>query len=418
MAKKNMMLRSDLKQINTSSPAATRQCLTCGFGDIPVSEFTTITGEVPMLDSDIATTFSDDMEILGTSNPGVQTDRSLSFAGGTNATIQTDLLLLGYGLHVTVEPKSFSIHANGFTPAAATTPPTAFGPPASPDVFVDADAANQGPAAGLTAGHLIWGQSAWQAMAHFLKAYRFQWIVNTRDIVVDELLNDVAYVASADGAEGFGTSEIAAMPYFRRVNERLRLLGAPNLALPITHRRYGSMAGGASVFHPTRDFDTAPLSWGSPIAGCCDMPFRKFARPCLIERNVPINIQLVSSNLYHLNEMRRNLSITDNGRGAGTVDSYSPDALMGPSTAGLPELTADTGVPVTTVVQQQRVFFKGGFFEVKLFFVGYELPPVCRRSVLDICDIWAPGQGGILRGDGSVMGLNGQPVGSQVIRQQ
>ncbi len=426
--KKNMMLRSDLKSIDNSSREAMLACLTCGIGNMPTTEVTTITGEAPMNTSDALAFFSDDMSILGESHPGVATDQTLGFGGSSGTSLQTDLLLFGYGLHVSVEPISFSAHANSWTPPVPV-PPAVAGPysaPASLDVFTDRDVVNAGvagPAAGLTAAYLSWGQPAWLAMAHFLQAYRFQWIVGGRDIVVDEPLVDVAYFTGADGAEGFGTSEVAVLPYFRQVNERLRLLGQPQIALPITHRRYGSSSalGGASLYHPTRDYETAPASWGSSIAGCCDMPFRKFRSPCFLERNVPINIGLVRSNDYHYDELIRNLSVTENGSSGPT--GFYPDALMGPSVAGIPELSSDTGAAVTTVVQQNRIPFKGGAWQISFFLKGLEIPRVCREPLFDICTmagssvggIWNPAAGGIMRRDGSVMALNGQPVGSQVV---
>ena len=366
-----------------------KACLGSKFDAIPVIEYVTWTVVLPVSDSDIASTFNDTINLFGNtaSVPGVASVDS-SFV--VNGILQTDMFIIGFGVHVFAEPQTWTQIGNSVTPTVANPP--------SPDVYTLNDlqdgalgtAFGTGGAIGaasITPAVLEWGAPAWRAAWQASNAYRFVWTVNQRVNVIDEQLADVSYFGPYADAKAAGDSDIPIHPFVQRVNARYAGLasGSP-VFWPVTHRRVGSVGGApptnVGFFHPTRDFDLAATTWGglaNNAAGQCN-PYRKLPRPCLIERGLPIGMTLEANDSVHQANFQSELSASGAPlNGNGTVPELdAPNGGSGGYTTGtLPTMTEQT-VDVTPVlvaqqVQVARSVYKGGLFKISFLLKGYEV---------------------------------------------
>jgi hypothetical protein len=388
-----------------------RGCLGLKFDSIPVIEYVTWTVTLPVADQFVQSTFNDEIQLFGSNSsvPGVAAVDS-SFV--VNGILQTDMFIVGFGAHFFSEPQTWSQIAGSISPAAGVVPPV-------PDVVTQNDILNGalGPtfAAGtstITPAVIEWGAPAWRAAWQAANAYRFVWTVNQRMSVVDEMLADVSYFGPYAEASAASDSEIPIHPFVQRINAAYAALcKACNQAggfgvYPVTHRRVGSVSafnttgtetggtavGNVGIFHPTRDFDLAPTTWGGIAnngAGGRN-PFRKLPRPCLIERGLPIGFQLEASNQVNLNNFQSEISASGaplNGNGSvpefdaptGGAGGFTTGTLTpaGGGAAGqqiLAELTLDSSPTLASQsVQIGRSVYKGGQFKLSFLLKGYEV---------------------------------------------
>jgi hypothetical protein len=393
---------------------AAEKCLRCSFGNIPVIEEVVWTIPLPLTIEEATATFGDTVNLLSGSSsvPGVQSIDSTFLINGI---LQTDILTQGVGVHVFCEPMSFSTIGNAFAAPATTTTP-----PPSPDVFTLNDqiggalGGNTGtgiPPVGtfagtvLTPADLAWGSEVWRAGWNFINAYQFQWKTSQRELVLNELAADVSYFGSFADAMASGTSEVPVIEYVAQVNANYRAKGSGTIFLPVTHRRVGSVgySGNATapanvlnvgIFHPTRDYDLAPVTWGGlrwQGYGCRGQMYRPVESPCFLERGIPIGMLFVAQDAVHQASMLEALTITNEPLGTnisadvnltcntGISASSSNSVPTSPLTAGIQnqmlEQTLDT-VPglVRQDVNTCREVFKGGVLKLAIKLKGWEMP--------------------------------------------
>jgi hypothetical protein len=354
-----------------------------GFTQVPVIEYVTWTANVPLSDTQINATFGDEIDVLQNPKtvPGIDSVDS-SFV--INGLLQTDMIVLGFGIHLFGEPTAFESIGN-----AVNTPGAPISPPGSPDVGTLNDVQALGLPSGSTStpALLEWGKADWNALWHMANAYQFVWVMQQRYQLINELVADVCYFGPYTEGEGFGTSETDVQQYARQVNNRYRSLAAGQIFQPVNYRRIGSVntgpagsSGNVGVFHPTRDFDLVPVSYGGlrlqGAGGCC-VPFRKLVRPVLLEKGIPIGMKLIVQDAFHQQQMQRYLSISE---GAGTnavalvqVDQNMTGVVVA-ATLIMPELTLDaTAGFANQRVNTDRNLFKGGTFKAAILIKGYEV---------------------------------------------
>jgi len=368
------------------------QVAKCAFPNIPVIEYTTWTVPLPLSDTQLQETFGEQINVLSPgTQPGVASVDT-SFASGYNGILQTDMLVVGFGIHCFGEPMAFTTIGNAIPSAA-----TGATPPVSPDVFTQNDLNNG--ALGITAGvnpaTLEWGFADWNALWHLANAYQFRWIFQQRHALVQEMVADVAHFGPYAEGVGMGTSEAPIQQYVAQVNGQYAGLAATSRFAPVNFRRIGSVSnsvtattftGNVGVFHPTRDYDTAPMSWGGlrNQGTTGQHPFRRLARPVLLEKGIPIGMQLQATDSYHYEQMLRYMSISENSTsGANQVanvqidGSYSGLSLQVGGATGHTalELTLDAGgnYYAPQQVQTNRSIFKGGTMKLAILIKGFEV---------------------------------------------
>ena len=386
----------------TLSEAAAQKCLRCSFGNIPVIEEVIWTIPLPLTVDEALATFGDTVNLLSGSSsvPGVQSIDSTFLINGI---LQTDILAQGVGVHVFCEPMSFSTIGNAFT-----APNTLTVPIPSPDVYTSNDIVNG--ALGVGTSSLLgtnvnpavfeWGADVWRAGWNFINAYQFQWKTSQRELVLNESAADISYFGSFADAMASGTSEVPVIEYVATVNATYRSKGSGTIFLPVNFRRVGSVSttfviGGTTtggfncgIFHPTRDFDLAPVTWGGlrwQGYGCRGQMYRPIESPCFIERGIPIGMIFVAQDAVHQASMMEALTITNEPLGTNIpLDvNLSAQSLVatppgGPGTINqnvMLEQTLDaTPVLVSQQVNVTREVFKGGVLKLAIKIKGWEMP--------------------------------------------
>ena len=381
-----------LDEVGLGSPeakvglAAAEKCIRCSFGNVPVIEEVVWTIPLPLTAEEALSTLGDTVNLLSGSSsvPGVASIDSTFLINGI---LQTDILAQGVGVHVFCEPMSFSTIGNAFS-----APDTTVAPPPSPDVFtsndldngafpasVETDGSNFGPAV------FEFGNPVWRAGWNFINAYQFQWRTSQRELVLNELAADVSYFGSFADAEAAGTSEVAIIEYVAAVNATYRSKGSATIFLPVNFRRVGSVnttPGDATtntgVFHPTRDFDLAPVTWGGMRFqgyGCRGQMYRPIESPCFLERGIPIGMLFQVQDAVHQAQMLEAVTINNEPLGI----NVSPDENLSDTTATgaavMLEQTLDAtpaNVPQQTNVSRQ--VFKGGILKLAIKIKGWEMP--------------------------------------------
>jgi hypothetical protein len=361
----------------------------CAFSQVPVIEYVTWTVPLPLTDEQLQQTFGDEIDVL--QNPkSVSGVASVDSSFVVNGILQTDMFVVGFGIHVFGEPMSFSQIGNSI-PAASV----ASSPPVSPDVFTANDLAHGalGPTSGISPAQLEWGFADWHAMWHLVNAYQFNWRFMQRHYLIQELAADVSYFGPYAEGVGMGTSDATIQQYVAQVNKNYTTnLGSTAAFEPITHRRLGSVntgptgysAGNIGVFHPTRDFDLVPVSWGglrNQGTTGVQTPFRRLNRPVLLERGIPIGMTLNVQDAYHQAQMLQYMSITQNGTTTPANiqmgANYSGVTAAGTGTTGGVglELTLDTGGNqfAAQQVNTDRVLYKGGTMKLAILIKGFEV---------------------------------------------
>jgi hypothetical protein len=374
-------------QFGLGAPAgdlkAAEKCIRCSFGNIPVIEEVVWTIPLPLTPVEALATFGETVNLLSGSSsvPGVASIDSTFLINGI---LQTDILAQGIGVHVFCEPMSFSTIGNAFESPSVQVPTT----PPSPDVFtlndlgngalgdqVNTDPPNYFPAV------LEFGGSAWRAGWNFINAYQFQWKTSQRELVLNELAADVSYFGSFADAEASGTSEVPIIEFVALVNAVYRSKNSETVFIPVSFRRVGSVTvGGANVgvFHPTRDFDLAPVTWGGlrwQGYGCRGQMYRPIESPCFLERGIPIGMLFVTQDAVHQAQMLEALTIDNQPFGINVC----PDENMGGATstgatAMLEQTLDDAPVNVPQIVNVCRQVFKGGILKIAIKIKGWEMP--------------------------------------------
>jgi len=375
------------------TPALFQQVMQIGFTQVPVIEYVTWTFELPLLDTEIQSTFGDEIDIL--QNPKSVTGiTSVDSSFVINGILQVDMLVVGFGIHMFGEPLAFTQIGNAMIgPPSAGTPPIV-----SSDVWtlLDASSGALGAFAKASAGNVVpaemeWGVADWEALWHMANAYQFQWIMQQRYLLINELAADVSYFGPYADAVAAGTSEVPIAPYVKQMNARYRFKNGGGIFVPINARRVGSVNGiaGATglsgltgpntgVFHPTRDFDLAPVTWGGirnqGSAGCCN-PFRRLIQPVLLEKGLPIGMLLRVQDQYHQTQMQKFLSISESTNTNQAIIQFDA-AVNGTSVANaMPELTLDQPPNLFSFqqVNTDRDLFKGGVAKAAILIKGFEV---------------------------------------------
>jgi len=374
------------------------ELLNCGFSQVPVLEYTTWTIELPQLDVNLQANFAESILVLqqGPSVPGV-TSVDSSFI--QNGTLQVDMLVCGFGIHAFAEPDQGSILGNFVYPVPAVN-----NVPVSPDAFTINDVDNYalGPnvVPGAPGGSTIlpsileWGGPAQQAIWHLANGYQFVWIYQQRNLLVNELVADVAYYGSYSEATAAGDSQQAVQRLARRANDHYQQdLQTPGAFIPINAQRVGSAGTGGSgsgsagngnrgIFHPTRAYDLMDTCWGGlQVQGrVCNSPFRRLPKPVILEKGVAIGMQLRAQDPYHVQEFLKYMSITDNGQ-SSLPANYPADVAFSIGSGGTTISNTDTyleiefltGQPVAQQVITDRVLCKGGAVQLMIGIKGIEL---------------------------------------------
>lgn len=388
----------------TPGPDAAAKCLKCSFGNIPVIEEVVWTIPLPLTAEEALATLGDTVNLLSGSSsvPGVASIDSTFLINGI---LQTDILSQGIGVHVFHEPMTFSTIGNAFVAPATTVVP-----PPSPDVLTANDIFNG--ALGLaysgasptapapTPAVFEFGVDVWRAGWNFINAYQFQWKTSQRELVLNELAADVSYFGSFADAEASGTSEVAIIEFVAAVNATYRSKGSATIFLPVNFRRVGSVnststTNNVGIFHPTRDFDLAPVTWGGlrwQGYGCKGQMYRPIESPCFLERGIPIGMLFVVQDAVHQALMIEAVSINNEPLGTNIApdENYSSQSFVGPAAGnGVPttgaiasgannvmlEQTLDaTPVLVQQSVNGDREVFKGGILKIGIKIKGWEMP--------------------------------------------
>src|SRR5208282_2014058 len=236
---------------------------------------------------------------------------------------------------------------------------------------------------------LEWGAEVWRAGWNFINAYQFQWRTSQRELVLNELAADISYFGSFADAEAAGTSEVAIIEYVATVNATYRSKSSATIFLPVNFRRVGSVLGTSGttpdthnlgIFHPTRDFDLAPVTWGGlrwQGYGCRGQMYRPVESPCFLERGIPIGMIFIAQDAVHQAQMIEALTIDNEPFGTNMV----PDANVSDVTIGnapfnsnivMVEQTLDaTPFLVPQQVNVNRQIFKGGIIKIGIKIKGW-----------------------------------------------
>jgi hypothetical protein len=361
---------------------AAAKCIKCSFGNIPVIEEVVWTIPLPLTSDEALSTFGDVVNLLSGSSsvPGVASIDSTFLINGI---LQTDILAQGIGVHVFCEPMSFSTIGNAFT-----APDQTIAPPPSPDVFTSNDLAN------LALGDVDedstfvpavfeFGAPVWRAGWNFINAYQFQWKTSQRELVLNELAADVSYFGAFADALASGTSEVPIIEFVAAVNAHYRSKGSGTIFIPVSFRRVGSVTVGADnvgVFHPTRDFDLAPVTWGGlrfQGYGCKGQMYRPIESPCFIERGIPVGMLFQSQDAVHQALMMQALTIDNDplGTNVSIDENFSDTTQAGIAGTSMVEQTLDpVPILVSQTVNTSRQIFKGGILKIGIKIKGWEMP--------------------------------------------
>jgi hypothetical protein len=370
---------------------AAEKCLRCGFGNVPVVEEVVWTVPLPLTAEQAQSTFGDTINLLSGSSsvPGVASIDSTFLINGI---LQTDILAQGLGVHVFCEPTSFSTIGNAWAAPSQTSVP-----PPSPDVYTNNDIAN-GAMGGLIGANFAaftpavfeWGAATWRAGWNFINAYQFQWKTSQRELVLNELAADISYFGSFADAEASGTSELPIVEFVALTNAYYRAQDSATIFLPVNFRRVGSVGAGTSstsfnygIFHPTRDFDLAPVTWGGlrwQGYGCRGQMYRQVESPCFLERGIPIGMIFIAQDAVHQAQMMEAITIDNEPFGTNVVpDANVSDITLNPTQGASNQIMVEQTLdPTPFLVPQQvnvnRQIFKGGILKIGIKIKGWEMP--------------------------------------------
>jgi len=373
-------------QGSLGSLGAADKCIKCSFGNIPVVEEVVWTIPIPLTASEALSTLGDTVNLLSGSSsvPGVASIDSTFLINGI---LQTDILAQGIGVHIFCEPMSFSTIGNAWS-----APDTTTAPPPSPDVFTVLDANNGAlPDSAVGEGQTFvpavfeFGAPVWRAGWNFINAYQFQWKTSQRELVLNELAADVSYFGSFADAMASGTSEVPIIEFVAAVNAIYRAKGSGTVFLPVNFRRVGSfdqtpadLTTNVGIFHPTRDFDLAPVTWGGlrwQGYGCKGQMYRPIESPCFLERGIPIGMLFVVQDAVHQAQMLEAITINNDPLGTNvSIDENVSDTTSTDVAVMLEQTLNATPDNVPQQVNTSRQVFKGGILKIGIKIKGWEMP--------------------------------------------
>jgi hypothetical protein len=360
--------------------------------------------DLPISDTDIATTFGNTVDVWSTSNgkpPG-----GVAFASNTLATpglIPSDMVIRGIRIRLLVEPETRVIKGNLVTVGDATPAPI----PASFDVFDQNDVTNSlGNGTGQTQipGWIYYGLPTWRAFYAFMNAYELVWSKTHQDLLIKEPLTQIATIQPFAEAEAAGLAFTGDWDTIATYNKRLQaLVGAPGYPalqqfLPISHERLGSYtAGGQNISDvtPTREQDASPSIFGGigvPQAPMDRHPFL-FATPIYWPAGHTMAIQFSVKDPKYQASFHRWMSLTGGVNGQpgsdlalpfGAPGVFAASGLMPSAVAAnvATELTEDS--PPAAVTQQVpgiRSVNKLGRMRIEVGIVGLRVPQSWKRTV-------------------------------------
>src|SRR5208282_2970258 len=111
--------------------------------------------------------------------------------------------------------------------------------------------------------------------------------------------------------------ELPVAEFVALVNAQYRAQDSSTIFLPVNFRRVGSVNSTSAtvnvgIFHPTRDFDLAPVTWGGlrwQGYGCKGNMYRQIESPCFLERGIPIGMIFIAQDAVHQAQMIEALTI-------------------------------------------------------------------------------------------------------------
>jgi hypothetical protein len=367
------------------SLGAADKCIKCSFGNIPVIEEVVWTIPIPLTADEALSTLGDVVNLLSGSSsvPGVASIDSTFLINGI---LQTDILAQGIGVHVFCEPMSFSTIGNAWT-----APDTTLAPPPSPDVFTELDLSNGALSDSIPDEQTMvpavfeFGAAVWRAGWNFINAYQFQWKTSQRELVLNELAADVSYFGSFADAMAAGTSEVPIIEFVAATNAIYRSKGSGTIFLPVNFRRVGSFditpadeTTNVGIFHPTRDFDLAPVTWGGlrwQGYGCKGQMYRPIESPCFLERGIPIGMFFQVQDAVHQAQMLEAITINNEPFGTNvSIDENVSDVTSTGASVMLEQTLNAAPDNVPQQVNTSRQIFKGGILKLAIKIKGWEMP--------------------------------------------
>lgn len=222
-------------------------------------------------------------------------------ACGPECSVQTNMLratlvtspfmICGIGIVAIGESKSFAAqglvttHADGAVPAVVGDPNVCNELYAGmPDFDGNGGALAQ----------MWWGGPTWNLIEAFLQAYRLQFVLGGRWLVIDELLQDIGLTRQNPKFVGAGESRLATMPFIRDVNDVLhakdfRIEGSEaDLNFMTINTEVDADGASACVPPPLASF----MQGGQDIAGLAQRVFT-FRDPILVVPGMPIEASFV-----------------------------------------------------------------------------------------------------------------------------
>jgi len=394
------------------TPGVVERCLRCSFGNVQVVESVVWTIPLPLTSAEALQTFGDNVNLFGGSGSqaGVA---SIDSTMSINGILSTDLFIRGLGVHVFADPLTFSTIGNAWA-----APALASASPPSPDVYTtndqdngalgslvnasDATTQNFGPAV------FQHGGSAWRAAYHFINAYQFQWKTGQRELVLNEPASDISYFSSFAQAEAAGTSDVPVIEFVAAANALYRAKGSGSIFLPVNFRRVGSVgtnvtdtSSNVGLFHPTRDFDLAPATWGGLTwqGNSCRGQMYREIDGCFLERGIPISMIFSVQDAVHHALMLEALTIDNDPLGTNikideNLTCYTSAATLADPGTDAPEagtngtqMLEQTMDTTPALVQQQvntcRENFKSGILKIAIKLKGWEMPGAWKKYCLE-----------------------------------
>ena len=132
------------------------------------------------------------------------------------------------------------------------------------------------------------------------------------------------------------------------------------------------------MFHPTRDFDLAPVTWGGlrwQGYGCRGQMYRPIESPCFLERGIPIGMLFVVQDAVHQAQMLEAVTINNEPLGTNvSIDENFTDTSLGGANVMLEQTLDVAPVNVPQTQNTSRQVFKGGILKLGIKIKGWEMP--------------------------------------------
>lgn len=365
---------------------------------IVITEDAQLVMQVPIADQFINQALGDTIEPFAIANGQPPN----GYTSSTN-TLQSpnqfpaNMIIRGLWFRILVDAEGRTIDGNLFNPGGiANLPmsPTEFSAiDVAQNVFGLAD--GQGP---LIPAELLYGFPAWKIAENVTKAYNMSFYADESTALMRQPLTSVARIDPFAEASAAGFAFGSNLDRINDFNNRMAgpQLANPNVFLPITHQRYGSITVGAvagvGLFEITRQADTAPTMFGGigvPVAPMYE-PFL-FPNPIWWPRDKTLRLELELNNQQFQALAQRWASVTGGVGGIPGNDLNLPiSGLPGisgnaPATTGATialERTLDTpGVNVSEQIPTNRAICKYGNLIFEFGIIGKRVKDVWFPAV-------------------------------------